>query len=118
MPWLTIGGWAGTALFFFMYLGLRDDLASEVEQCNTDKITAVAEAERITRETLEQAHSDALAELARQADRAERARQIAEEAARLAEARPPRVVEVIRESNDACLDTVIPADITDSLRHD
>ena len=118
MPWLTIGGWAGTALFFFMYLGLRDDLASEVEQCNTDKITAVAEAERVTREMLNEVHQNALAELARQTDRAERAREIAEEAARIAESRPPRVVEVIRESDDACLDAVIPADITDSLRHD
>ena len=116
MPWLTVGGWAGTAFFFFMYLGVRDDLASEVEQCNTDKIAAVAEAERLTRTTLEKAHADTLAQLARQAERADTARAIAEEAARIAESRPPEVIEVIRNSTDACVSAPVDPDILDRLR--
>ena len=119
-PSWYVAGAASVGLFIMtgLYLELRDELASEVEQCNTDKIAAVAEAERVTRKMLEQAHQARMDQLARQTAAAERAREIAEEAARLAESRPPRVVEVIRESTDACLDTVVDPAVVRSLRGD
>ena len=116
MPWLTVGGWAGTLMFFAMYLGIRDDLAAEVERCNTDKLAAVAAAERVARDAMAEAMGDALAERDRQLEAAERAREIAQEAARLAESRVPEVIEVIRESTDACITAAVPDNIVDRLR--
>lgn len=111
---------AGLALMTGLYLDKRDDYASAVESCNADKLAAVAEAERITRETVESAAARKLADLLLQAEAANRARDIAEEAQRKAEARPERVRTVIKEvaSENNCLDTVIPAVVVDSLRND
>lgn len=117
MPWLTVGGWAGTLLFFAMYLGVRDDLAAEIERCNTDKMSAVAAAERVARDAMAEAMGDALAEREQMLRDAQRAREIAEEAARLAESRVPEVIEVIRESTDACITAAVPDDIVDRLRN-
>jgi hypothetical protein len=110
----------GLVVMTNLYLGARDDLARQTEECNTDKITAIAEAEKVTREALAAAHRDALAQLARQAEAADRAREIAEEVAREAAARPVEVREVIREvyDEDQCLGAPVPGAILDSLRGD
>lgn len=100
-----------------MFLDAREDLASEVERCNTAVAQSAAEAERLTRQVERDAASRELLRLARQVELEREAREIAERATREALARPQRVREVIRNSDETCLDTVIPADILDSL-HD
>lgn len=62
-----------------LYVDAKQDLATAIERCNTDKQTAVAEAETLTRETLQDAHERKIAELARQAESKERALEIAAE---------------------------------------
>jgi len=108
----------GLALMTGLYLDKRDDYASAVESCNSDKLAAVAEAERITRDTIEAAAARNIAAAEQQAEAARRARAIAEEARRQAEARPERVREVIRRvaDADACIDTAVHGELVDSLR--
>ena len=117
--------WAGASTVALvvmtgLYLDKRDDFAAQVEQCNADKLEAVAEAERITREAQEAAIQTRLTELARQVNAADEARRVAEAARREAESRPPEVREVIRRVSDAnaCLDTGMPDAVIDSLRLD
>ena len=113
----TAGATAAAALFLSLYIDAKSDIKAEIERCNTDKLQAVAEAERITRDALQQAMEDELAQREKLLRDAQRAREIAEEAARLADARVPEVIEVIRESTDACLDTSIDTAILKRLRN-
>lgn len=116
--WLTIGGWTAAAVTGWLWLGARDDVARQTEACNTDKVAAVAEAERVARAAeREAADAEILRLNQRIADEAN-AREIAQEAARAAESRPPVVREVIRRVADAnaCMDTAIPADVIDAFR--
>ena len=115
---VMIGGYAAAAVLFWLWLGARDDLASQIKQCNTQKITAVAEAERITREALQdasQAREEALAQRLRQV---EIARQRATEAAEQAMNRPVEVREVIQRVTDpqSCLNQPVPDDVIVTLR--
>ena len=109
---------AGLVVMTGLYLDKRDDYASQVEACNAEKLLAVAEAERVTRQEADAAAAQRIADLKKQAESADRAREIAEEATRQAEARTPRVREVIREvaANDSCIDTRVPVELVDSLR--
>jgi len=101
-----------------LYLDKRDDYASAVESCNASKLLAIAEAERLARETVASAAARKAIQLERQVEAANRAREIAEEAQREAESRPERVRTIIRRvaDADACIDTAIPAELADSLR--
>lgn len=111
---------ASLAIMTGLYLDKRDDYAAQVDACNASKLVAIAEAEKITRETLEAAAARKLAALERQRDSADRAREAAELAAREASERPERVRTVIREvaSANACLSTAMPVELLHSLRHD
>lgn len=116
--WVTVGGYAAAATLLWLLLEAREDLGAEIAQCNADKALAVAEAERITREALQTAMDERIAQLeARLWDEAN-ARRIAEEARVEAESRLPEVRTIIREvaSENACIDTAVPDAVLDSLR--
>lgn len=112
-------GYVAAVVLGWLWLEARDDLAAEIADCNASKLTAIAEAETIAREAERRAFSERIAQLERNAIAAENARQIAEDAAREAESRPPVVREVIQRfiDTDACIDTPIPDDIVRSLRN-
>lgn len=104
----------------WLYLDKRDDLASEVERCNTDKITSILEAERITRQAQQEAADRTIAELVRKADQAEIAIGIANTARLEAESRPARVRTIIERvaDVDACIDSPVHPSILSCLRDD
>lgn len=82
MPWrlmLTAAGYVLAATLFWLLLEAREDIGEAVEKCNADKLLAVANAEKITRESVERAMASRLAQLARQRDAESRARALAEE---------------------------------------
>ena len=75
---LKFGPWIALAAMTALYLGKRDDLASAIEQCNTDKMASIAEAERLTRETIERVNAERIAQLQAIAMSETQARQVAE----------------------------------------
>lgn len=109
---------ASLAIMTGLYLDKRDDYAAAVDSCNASKLAAIAEAEQITRKTVEAATARRLADLERQKDSADRAREIAEQAQKEAESRPERVRTVIKEVSNAnaCLSTDLPVELVRSLR--
>jgi hypothetical protein len=115
--WATIGGYILAAFFVWAYLGIRDDLASQREACNTAIQASAAEAEKITREAAKAAFEARLAQKDAQVVSERKAREIADLARQAAESRPERVKTVIRRIIDveACLRTPVPVDIIDSL---
>lgn len=118
LPHATIAGWLAAALTGWLWLQARDDVAQQQEQCNREKVEAIAEAERVAREASEKAAAEAVAVLAQRLETETKARYVAAEAARIANSRPERVREVIRRVADAdsCVDMPVPADIVGSLR--
>lgn len=116
--YVTAGGYVAAALLFWLLLEAREDLGAEIAQCNADKIEAVAEAERITREAMQIAMDERVAQLEARLWDESNARRIAEEARVEAESRLPEVRTIIREvaSEDACIDTTVPDAVLDSLR--
>ena len=117
---LLIGG-AGYALALVagaLFLDAREDLAAERERCNSDKLAAIAEAERVTRETVEVWARQREAQLAHRLEVESEARRIAEAATSAALARADRVAAAIGEaSNDEpCMDRAIPSTVLDELR--
>lgn len=117
LPW---AGWPIAAMLFFFWLDGRENLAMETERCNTDKMTAVAEASEVARLAVVRASTAREKQLEAMAESERRARHIAEDARVAAESRPARVVEVIKRVaiTDACINTAVPADLLDSLRND
>ena len=131
IPWARLIPWAGygvAALMFWLWLGLKEDLARQVELCNQDKLRSVAEAENIAREALQEAHSRRLAQIEALV-RAERdARKLAEMARSDAENEALAAQETIRAmmrdaDNDetatieqACLNVNLPDAVVDGLR--
>lgn len=53
---------AANALFCWLWLDARDDVAAAVAECNTEKLTAINKRERAVRKELESIHADELAE--------------------------------------------------------
>lgn len=115
---LKFGPYAAIALLFWLWLNARDDVASALEACNTRTAAAIAEAEKVTRETEREAAERQILELRALIESAENAREIAIQAAREAESRPVRVQEVVRRVADEnlCIDLPLPAAVLDSLR--
>lgn len=118
-PLYVVGGLSLLAnlLIGGMYLDKRDDLAREIERCNTDKMTSIAAAEKLTRETIEAATAKQMADLAALAAKEVVARQIAEDARKLAESRPEKIRIVIQKSEDGCLLESVPLEILNELRN-
>lgn len=118
LKFLPYAGWPLAGLIFWFWLGVRDDLAAEIERCNTDKLAAVLEAERIASQAQREAADERIIQLTRQVELEKKAAAIANDAAIAAEARPVEVREVIKRVSDAnlCLDTAIPSELIDALR--
>ena len=108
------------ALIFMTWYALheRDLKVQAIEQCNTEKMAAIAESERITRDAVTSSLEDRIRQLESTALDAARARDIAIQARIEAEARPVKTVEVIRriESENSCLSEPIPDELIDTLR--
>ena len=126
MIWSRLIPWAGypiAALLFWFWLGERDSVIEERESCNTDKITAVAEAEAAARRALQASFELRVRELELLAQGEREAREMAELAASEARTGAETAQATIRRlmnetENDetvtierVCLNTAIPADI-------
>jgi hypothetical protein len=125
---LAIAGWPLAALFFWLLLEARQDVGEATEVCNTEKMAAVAEAERVTKETTEAAYERRLAEMEARAEDEREATALAnmarEDAVRNAEAAQARIRQLIIEAqNDetatisqVCLSTTVDTAAIDGLR--
>ena len=118
-------GYAALATVFcgvliWLYLGKRDQVIEERERCNATIAASAAQASELARKAQKDADFAAINELRHQATQAEKARQIAENAAKQAQNRPAKVRTVIKEvsGENSCLDTPVPAAVLDSLRAD
>ena len=125
---LPYAGFPLAAVMFWFWLGVKEDLAQQVELCNQQKLVAVVEAERLTRETLQASLDGRLRELEALAQAETEARQLAE-AARIAaesgaadaQATIRRLVDEAQGAEDAtieqtCLLTTVPADLLSGMR--
>ena len=115
---LPYAGWPLAAFTLWLYIGAREDVAQQIELCNTQKITAVAEAERVARESLETAMAIRSQRLREIAEQEQSARLILQDRIDELESKPAEIREVIRSVADenVCIDAVVPAAIVDSLR--
>jgi len=125
---LPYAGWPLAALMFWFWLEGRENLAREVERCNTDKIATVAEAEAAARRALQSSFERRVRDLERLAQDEREARELAEMARADAQAGAETAQATIRrlmnEANTdetvtiehACLNTDIPADALSVLR--
>jgi hypothetical protein len=106
------------AVFFWLYVGAKSDLKAEIESCNTRIAELAVDAEREAGIAREKALQRQIAELEAINTAQTEALGIAAEAASEAARRPERVRTVIKEvaSANACIDTVVPAAVVDSLR--
>ena len=116
--YVTAGGYLIAAFLFWLLLETKEDLGAEIAQCNADKMTAIAEAERVTRTALQDAMNREVARLEEILEAERNARMIAENRRLEAEARLPEVRTIIREvaNEDACIDTSVPDAVLNSLR--
>jgi hypothetical protein len=116
--WVAAAGYAVAGVLLWLLLEAKEDLGAEIAQCNTDKVIAIAEAERLTREAMQIVMDERVAQLEARIWDESNARRIAEEARVEAESRLPEVRTIIREvaSENACIDTTVPDVIVDSLR--
>jgi len=118
IKFLPYAGWPLAILFYFLWQGVQEDLADEINACEMAKMAMVAEASEAARKAQGAAFAKQIRELRLLAQDAEDALKIAEDARLAAEARPPEVREVIRRVADAnaCLNTDMPVELVDSLR--
>jgi len=77
--WTKFLPYIAIVILLGLYVDAKQDVATAIERCNTDKQAAVADAERDTRKTLTAAHNRKISELARQAETKDRALEIAAE---------------------------------------
>ncbi|MCP5010653.1 MAG: hypothetical protein GY942_11780, partial [Aestuariibacter sp.] len=75
---ITAVGYVLAGFLFFMGMGLREDLGRLEEQCNTEKIEAIAEAERLARQAAYAAYKRQLDNEAIMRRQANKARDLAE----------------------------------------
>lgn len=125
---LPYAGWPLAALIFWMWLGGREDLAAEVERCNSDKLLAIAQAEQVARQALQDAqdaHQRELARLAVEAQGAVNESREGREAALRKAAAAQRIIDeltrTIENEHNApiaqvCLRADVPVTILDGLR--
>jgi hypothetical protein len=94
---LKFGPWIALAIMTALYLGKRDDLAQSIEQCNTDKMTSIAEAERITREAVQRAADERIEQATTMAANAANARDAATQKSQSANMDALRANQRVRE---------------------
>lgn len=117
----TVSGWGAAIILGWLWLETRDNLATEIERCNTSKVSAIAEASQMAREAEREAAQDEIVRLEAIAASQSKAREIVAQALRESEARGPVVREVVRnvprsELAAQCLDLPVPAAVFDSVR--
>ena len=84
--WHSTAVAAGLAVvFFWLFMGAREDLAEERQACNTEHLQAALDAEIAVRRTQEAAHSEELAQLERIAESQKKALSRAAESAQAAD---------------------------------
>jgi len=117
---LKIAPVAALIMMTILYMGKRDELATEIEACNTRAMEGIAEAERITREATTSALEARLAQLEQISLDARKARDIAVQARIEAESRPEKVRTIVRRvaDEDACIDSPVHPDLLGCLRND
>ena len=125
LPWI---GWGLLMVMTSLYLGKRDELAESIELCNSQKLESIAQAEKIAREALQEAHSRRLSELEGLVLAESRARRIAEQARLAAESGATDAQNTIRrltlEARNAetrtieqeCLLVEVPSELLQDLR--
>jgi len=60
---VTVGGYVAAIILFWLFISAREDLATEIERCNTDKISSALVAEQLVRQATESAYNERIAEL-------------------------------------------------------
>lgn len=115
---LVVAGYGLAALFGWLYVGAKGDLAAEREACNTRIVESARRAAEAVSVAKAENYEKQIAELQEIADREAAARTRAEAVAEEARKRPERVRTVIREvaSENECIDTVVPDAVLDGLR--
>lgn len=110
---------AALIVMTWLYMGKRDELAAEIERCNTDKMASIAEAQRITREATTGALESRIAQLEGTALSAQKARDIAVQARIEAENKPERVRTVYQRiiDEDACAVVAYNPDLLRCVRN-
>lgn len=127
IKYLPYVGWPIAVALFLFWLDGRENLAKEIERCNSDKLQSIAAAERAVRERLENAHAKELADAAHRLWKEQNARHIADAARHAAEKQAAEAQALIRDlmnedSQDetdvgkACMHIDVPADIVDRLQ--
>lgn len=116
--YVTAAGYAAAGALLWLFIGAKADLAAEVEACNTRAETAAREAVEATKEAQIAAYERQIAEISLLHRKEADARLIAEQAAREAQNAPERVRTIVKELKveNACLDSIVPDPILDSLR--
>ncbi len=115
LPW---AGWPLAIMLGVLWLEARDDVIRERESCNSEKLVEAIESERMVaaeREAADQREIERLRELV---ERERQATAIANEAAELANSRTETVRTIVEEVDDACMDSIVPADVLDSVYAD
>lgn len=112
-------GWVFAALFLWQMIEAKGEIKAQIEKCNTDKVTAIAEAERIVREAERRAAGERLealqAELNRELIATNNERQRRIQAERRADERELELKKLAREAfdedeipdSDACLNAFV-----------
>ena len=98
----------------------KADVVREIEACNSSKLSEELEAEILVAAAQKDAHERQIQNMLEIVDRQRRAKEIALEAAELAESRPAKIRTIIERIADeeACISTVVPSELVDSLFND
>ncbi len=101
----------------YMYVQAKQAETEAIEQCNADKITIALDAEKVTSAAQAKAFEKERAALMSEAATERRAAEIADEARRIAEARPVQVRTIIERIADenVCIDAAVPVDLLDCV---
>ena len=113
-------GYAAAAVLGWMYIDKVDELARAEERCNTEKVEALLQADRVARKAGERAAAAHLAELDKMAEELATTRKKLTESQLVAQESQLRATQVIREAAlnapDSCLNVAIDPAVVDGLR--
>ena len=118
--WIKFAPWIACAVLGGLWLNARDAIIEEREGCNISKVEEALEASLVVADAQKAAHERELQEAFEIVERARRAEAIAREAAELADSRPAKVRTVIKRITDeeACIGTIVPTVLVDSVFND
>lgn len=120
LAYIAIAGWLGALLAGNAWLGAREDLATERERCNVDKLEEVLEQERMTSQTIIRAlERDKARETQLAASLAialERSQGVARQADNAAAEAVAAMESFTDASPENCADQLVPRGLADSVR--